>query len=298
MEHVGKLVLFRDIVDQGSFTRAAAKWGLSHSTVSKHIRTLESALGVQLLHRTSRSMNLTEHGQLVYGYSRDVGASVEQLMLHLDEVRDEVRGQLRISCLRHVGRHLVQPAIARLMTRHPRIRVTLVLDDGPLAFHRDGFDLAIRVGRGAEGSLTARKLLDNPVCMVASPGLLERRGSPEHPRQLASYPTVAYVAGPLQITAWTYIDQGEYRTVQVDPGLCVDDGNGLLDAVRAGLGIGYLSAFAVREDLDRGTLVRVLPRFELPAYDPIYMLYAGSKYASPKLEALKHALVEVARTLD
>lgn len=296
MDNLGKLLLFRDVVDAGGFSHAAARRKLSHSTVSKHIKSLEAELGVSLLNRTSRSMSLTEAGSLVLGYSRRVGSSVEELRERLDELRGEVVGELRINSLVHVGRCLVQPAIASYVREFPRSRVQLFLDDGPLHFNREGYDLALRVGLHAEGSLTASKLVDNRVCIVAAPALIERWGAPSHPSELAELPAVVYHSPQFDISAWTYVEAGEFRTVEVQPVCEVNEGNALLELVLAGLGVGYLSAFAVEDCIRRGELVRLLPEVELPPFEPVFMIHAATEHPSLKLRAFKrHLREQVAR---
>ena len=297
MDNLGKLLLFRDIVDQGGFSRAAGHRSLSHSTVSKHMKSLEAELGVVLLQRTSRSMALTDEGRLVYDYSRRVGGDIGELLERLEESRGEVRGRLKISSLVHVGRHIVQPAITAYLAQYSRTRVDLTLDDGPLRFTRDGFDLAVRVGRDVEGSLSARKLVDNNVCLAASPSFVEKHGLPTSPSELPRFPAVAYASKAVEITVWTYVEEGVYKTVEVHPVYRVNEGNALLDAVRAGVGIGYLSTFAAREDLVAGTICRVLPELELPPYDPVYMIQARSEYRSPRLEAFRRHLRTVAKSI-
>ena len=296
MDHVAKLVLFSDVVERGSFSAAAAHWGLSHSTVSKHIKTLEAHLGVQLLRRTSRTMTLTEAGELVLGYGRRVGSSLGELDERLATLRGEVGGTLRVHGLMHIGRHLIQPAVAALLAEHPHLQVRAVFDDGPLAFHRDGIDVAVRVGLEASADLAASKLLDNDVCLVAAPQLIERHGTPEHPRELARFPTVAYESGSVRIDAWRYREGDEVHSVAIEPACTFSDGNALADAVTAGLGVGYLSAFAAHHGLQRGELVRVLPRFELPAYDPVYLLYARTEHVSPSIRAFIDHIRAVARS--
>lgn len=294
MDDVGKLVLFRDVVETGGFSRAAERRGLSHSTVSKHVQSLERTLGARLLNRTSRTMSLTEAGRLVLTHSRSIGASVEALHASLDELRGEVLGALRIQSLVHVGRHLVQPAIATYLAAHPRARVELVLDDGPLHFTRDGYDLAVRVGLDAEGSLSARKLVDNGVLLVASPSLLDRIDPPTHPRDLASLPTVGYRAGAVVVNRWRYEEDGEVHAVAVAPVAEVNEGTALLDLAVAGIGIAYLSAFAAEAALRDGRLVRLLEDFPLPPYDPVYLLRASGGLPSLKVRAFEGHLRAVA----
>ncbi|MEM9489448.1 MAG: LysR family transcriptional regulator [Myxococcota bacterium] len=297
MDDLGKLVLFRDVVEQQGFSRAASLRRLNHSTVSKHIKSLEATLGVTLLNRTSRSMSLTDEGRLAFDYSRRIGAHVDELKQRLEELSGDVRGELRVNSLVHVGRHVVQPAIASFLSEHTQARVWLTLDDGPLSFHRDGFDMAVRVGRAVTGSLTARKLLDNQVCLVASREFVERWGQPEHPSELRHFRTVGYDSGDIEISSWTYIDGDEFHSIEVTPVCWVNDGNGLLDAVRQGLGIGYLSRFAAHEDIASGRLIVILPHFELPPYAPIFTIQAPAEYTSPRLRAFRRHLETVATEL-
>ena len=112
MDDIGKLVLFRDVVELGGFTAAARKWQLSHSTVSKHVKTLERELQVQLLERTSRTMNLTAPGRVVFEHSRRIGGTFNEMVQRLEELRGQVSGELRIGSLLHVGQHLLHPAVA------------------------------------------------------------------------------------------------------------------------------------------------------------------------------------------
>ncbi len=296
MDLADRLLLFADVVDAGGFSKAAARRETSHSTVSKHLKALEAELGVLLLQRTSRTMRLTDEGRLVLAHSRRIGDTLAALRAELDDLRGAVRGVVRVSSLVHLGRHLVQPAVARFLTAHPRARVDLTLDDGPLHFSRDGLDVAVRVGRRAEGSLIARKLADNPVCLVAAPSLVARCGPPTHPAGLADMPAVAYRA-EVQITRWSYLDGESIRSVEVDPVLRVDDGNALLDAVLDGLGVGYLSRFAARPHIERGALVELLPHVELPPYDPIFVIRAAADPAPPRVRVFEETLRDVAAEL-
>lgn len=287
MTGLDKLLLFRDVVDAGGFSHAASRRGLSHSTVSKHVKSLESELGALLLRRTSRTMSLTEAGKAALACCRRIGGNLDELHESLDALRGEVVGELRVSSVLHVATHLVQPAAARFVREFPRARVALVLDDGPLHFSRDGFDLAVRVGLHVEGSLTASKLLSNAVCIVAAPSLLERTGVPKRPEDLAQMPAVAYRSADFDISAWPYRDGEEVRTVEVRPALTVNDGNALLAMVLSGAGVGYVSRFAALPHLRSGALVELLPNTALPPFEPVYIIQATTEHRSLKLEAFK-----------
>lgn len=297
MNELAKLLLFRDVVDAGGFSHAAARRGLSHSTVSKHIKSLEESVGLLLLNRTSRTMSLTEAGLIALRYSRRLSDSLEELHDRLDEVRGSVAGELRVSSVVHVGRHLVQPAVARFVEEFPSAVVHLTLSDGPLEFNRDGLDLAVRVGLHAEGSLTASKLLDNEVCVVAAPSLLTRVNAPVHPSELSALPTLGYASPQFDIRSWAYRDGDAIRTVEVDPICRVNEGNALLDLALAGVGFAYVSTFAAHQDIQRGMLVRVLEDYTFPSFDSVYAIAASTPQPPLKLRAFKRHLRDVANEL-
>ena len=291
MEMLGKLLMFRDIVELGTLSAAAKRWEISHSTMSRHLQSLEKELGVQLLRRTSRVMELTEEGRLVLGYSHRIGRDAEEMRQRLGTLQGSIRGELRINSLVHVGRYFVQPMLSSFLSLYPQVRVTLVLDDGPVKVIQDGFDLAVRVGLPAEASLTVRKLADNPVCLAASPGFVERFGQPSHPSELSRFLAVTYANFDRHIDTWAYLEDGEVRTIQVQSACRLSDGNAFWQAVLDGIGIGYLSAFAAEPEIRAGRLLKVLPRFSLPPYEPIYLIAPTTPYRSPKVEAFKQHLL-------
>lgn len=298
LDHWSKLLLFKDIVDKQGFSNAARYRGVSHATVSKQLKALEAALGVTLLERSSRSMTLTEEGRIAYQHSQRIGAQFDDLLEDMEARRSGVRGELRVGALLHISKHIVQPAVAAFLQAHPLAQVTLLLDDGPLNFTRNGLDCAVRVGQVGEGELHVSKLMDNPVCIVASPNLLQRCGQPQHPAELANFPTVAYATEVVAISVWSYLEDGAQQTVAVRPVYQVNDGNALLDAARAGIGIAYVSAFAAQADLAAGNLVRLLPDFRLPDYEPVCVIRGRALRRSSKLQAFMTCLNGVVAKLS
>lgn len=297
MDLVGRLLLFRSIVDRGSLSAAARQWGLNHSTVSRHLKNLEAELQTLLLVRTSRTLSLTEEGRIAYEQITKIGDRVDELTRLLEERRAQVGGELKLTCLIHLFPLFVQPALRKFQAKYPHVRVSLVLNDGPLSFQQGGFDLALRVGLPSELSLTAQKLADNPVCLAATRGLLRKHGPLKHPRDLAHYPTVAYAGAEVDIVSWRYIDEGRVQSVRVQPCASVNEGNSLLALVRDGVGVGYLSRLSAQEDLRRGKLLEVLPEFELPTYDPIYLITRQSELVAPRIAAFRNELLSVGQAL-
>jgi DNA-binding transcriptional LysR family regulator len=291
MEHLDKLLLLRDVVDLGSFSAAARLRGLDPSTVSKHIKTLEMALAVEVLRRSSRQLSLTPAGRLVYEHATGIGEAVDGLEARLGELRDTPVGELRVGCMAHLSGPLVQPAVAALLTRAPRTRVSVLVQDGHLAFDRRRLDVAVQVGLPEEARLVVRKVADNPVWIVASPGLLHRCPAPSTPEALADYPVVAYRSDTTVVAAWPYLHTGERRKVVVRPRCWVDDGNALLDAIKAGVGAGYVSAFSAQQAVADGRLVRLMPDVELPPYAPVYAVVAPTAFPPSRRARFIEALV-------
>ena len=278
MDHLDRLLLFRDIVELGNLTQAAAKWKVTHSTVSKHLKALEQSLDLRLLHRTSRALRLTEEGKLVYKYALQLSQTHEELMDALDSRREEVRGHIKITSFVHIGRYLAKELFQPFSQRYPDVKFTWMLQDATLDMIRDGFDLAIRVGRLKDSSLIMRKLCRHPVCLAASPSFIQRYGNPERPKDIEDIPTVTYASKVTEVENWPYLKEGQQQTIQVRPILRVNDGNALLEVVKSGMGIGYLSMFAAQPAFQKGTLVPILPKLQLPDFAPIFVCYPGKQH--------------------
>lgn len=293
MEEVDRLLLFRDVVETGGFARAAERRRIAHSTVSRQIRALEASLGVPLMTRTTRSKQLTPAGEVVVRHAKRMGAQLDELRAELEQLERLVGGELRVQSLVHVGAALVLPAVDRFAKRHPEVEVQLVLDDAPLEFSKAGLDVALTVGLPTSDQLVARRLCDNEVCLVATPGLVAAHGVPRHPTDLLSWPAVAYRSGKVQIASWPYVDGDQVRTLDVRPRLTVNDGVSLLDAVRRGHGVGYLSRFSLVDDLREGRLVELLPKVALPAYEPVYVVRSDRRLVSARVLAFEGCLEEV-----
>ncbi|MEN0067541.1 MAG: LysR family transcriptional regulator [Myxococcota bacterium] len=297
MDRVDRLLLFRDVVEKGGFTQAARHRGVAHSTVSRALRELEESLGMPLMTRTTRAASLTEAGEVVLAAARDIGQRSAEMVHALERLETLEGGELRVHALTHVGHALVFAAVQRFSEAHPTVMVRLTLSDGPLHFHRDGLDVALTVGLPAAEQLVVRRLCDNDVRLVAAPSVVAKFGPASAPEDLLHWPVVAYQSEEVTLTRWPYVGPEGIRTVEVRPSLLVSDGVALLEAVRRGAGVGYLSWFSVIEDLRSGRLVEVLPHVELPTYQPVYVVRADLRLVSARVEAFERALREVVASI-
>ena len=252
----GDLGVFLAVVERGSLTAAAAALGVSVSHVSRRLRALEDGLGVRLLERTTRQVQLTRAGR---AYQERVGPLVEALDEAAREaarLQEEPRGTLRIALPATFGRHYLTGPIAQFLARWPEVRVEARYRDRTVDLVAEGFDLGIRGVAHLDESLVARRLLPFRGVCVASPAYLARRGVPAHPAELEGHDCLVNV-GLRTMPGWEF-RQGE-RSVRlaVRGAFAADDGDALVGAAVAGLGIAYEPDFLVAEALATGALVRI-----------------------------------------
>ena len=222
-------------------------------------------------------MALTPQGKIVYATAQQLDATIGQMHERLDQSTGEISGELRIGLVR---KHLVQPAITTCLANHPQLRIHFTAKDGPLDLPRPT-RIAIHVGSDHSGLMREQKLLTNHVCL-ANARTSGKISALNHPSELTNMPTVGYISS---IETWRYFEGSDVNSVTVNPILKVTDGNLLADAVCAGVGIGYLSEFAIQEELASGKLVRVLPNWKLPPYDPVTVFCAKTSYGSQRVAA-------------
>jgi len=250
--------IFASVVEHRSFTSAAEALSLSKATVSKAITRLEANLGTALFHRTSRRLSLTESGKALAGRAARILAEAVEAEEAARAESSQPSGTVRIAAPMTFGLIHVGPAIADFLVEHPGIAVDLHLSDEKIDIIEMGFDIALRIAVLPDSSLRARRLGNIPAHLVASPAYLERRGTPSHPAQLAEHACLsyAYVANP---DLWRFRGPGgEEVAVRLKGPLRTNSGEAMKPALCAGLGIAWLPAFIIEEDLATGRLVPIL----------------------------------------
>ncbi len=253
------LIAFATSVEAGSFSAAARTLGSSPSAVSKGVARLEKHFGVRLFQRSTRVLSLTQEGAAYY-------ERIAPLLRALDEAGDVMhpattaRGLLRISAPVDLGRLLLEAVVRDFLPRHPELKLELSLADRHVDLLREGFDIAIRAGRVADSELTVRRLGELPLVLAASPGYLARRGTPDSIEALRGHAHVRYMLGG-QAFSIRFAD----GTV-LDPAGVFDTDNGIAMRVAAlgGVGVIQVLRLLVRDDIDAGRLVPLLPQHPLP----------------------------------
>ncbi|WP_437648347.1 LysR family transcriptional regulator [Sorangium sp. So ce362] len=287
---LNRIAVFVRVVDERGFTAAARVLGLPKSSVSRSVALLEQALGARLLHRSTRSVRLTEAGAAFYERaSRDV-ASLEEAAAMVADLEAVVRGTIRITAPVDLGVAMLEPAVARFVRRHPAVRIDVVLTGRVVDLVEEGFDLALRAGPLRDGSVIARKIGQVEDALYASPRYLERAGVPGSLGDLAAHRCVIFRATRGR-AAWTLQGPAGDETVEVDGPLAVDELSFARRAVLAGVGVGLLPAVLCAREVARGRLVRVLPS-HVASGAPLHLVYPSARYLPHRIAAFRDFLVE------
>ena len=285
MDRVGDLALFLRVLDLGSITAAARSLDLSVAVASQRLKRLERELGVRLLHRTTRRLHPTPEGRALAERGRALVEELESLGAGLRETAQDVAGTLRVTASASFGRQYIAPLLPEFLARHPRLRVSLDLDDRYVDLVGAGFDLAIRIGMLADSGLVSRQLAANHRVLCASPAYLECRGVPRVPADLAGHDCVLLTGRDGRQDVWTLRQAGgEPVSVRVSGRFESNYGDALREAALGGLGIALHSTWHVHEDLRQGRLVQVLPAFPPPP-SGIHAVMPARRMVPPRVRA-------------
>ena len=291
MDRFEDLQAFVAVVEAGTFTAAADRLNLAKSAVSRRVSALEERLGVQLLRRTTRVLNLTDTGQSFYEHSSQILADLEEAEAAVLQEHGELRGTLRVALPLSFGvRHMCKP-IAVFCHRHPRLKFDLNLNDRRIDLVEEGIDVAIRIAHLKDSSLIARKLFDVRMVVAASPHYLKTHGTPQSPEELVDHECLVYSNLP-EPDRWAWTDEkNKKHVVAVKPAMRASSGDFLTNAAAHGLGIVIQPTFLASEAIRRGNLVPILAEYEWPK-SPAYAVYPPTRHLSYRVRAFIDFLVE------
>lgn len=284
------MLVFAAVVREGGFTAAATVLGQSKSHVSEQVSRLEAALGVRLLHRTTRVVRPTEAGEAFYERCAAMEELVGEARRTLDELQHQPVGRLRISVPVTFGRRFLQGPLIRYLARYPRIDASVDVSDRPVDLFREAFDVAIRVGPVAHPDLVVRKLGVSRRLVVAAPAYLAAHGAPESPEDLRRHACLLY-AYQFDGDRWELTTPSGPRAVEVTGRVRSNNGDFLAEAARAGLGLAWLPDFVVRPYLQRGELVPLLEA-HCQQRSPIHAVFPSRPHIPLKVRTLVEELQE------
>lgn len=289
MDQLDSMRLFVRVAEQGNFSAVAQQMGVARSVVTRRIASLESRLGTKLIARSTRRLSLTSAGVTYLEKCREILDLVEAAETGLDAERLMPRGTLRISLPLSFGQRYLAPLLLEFSGRYPEVALNMDLTDRRTNLIEEGFDLAIRVTDRLAPQDVARRLSSARLVTVASPAYLERHGEPKHPDELAGHECLAYTlsASP----AWQFTVDGSLQSFPVHGRIQANNGDVLLQAAIAGLGITVQPTFIAADALAAGSLQVILADYPVPEIG-IYAMLPGNRHIPHRVRVLIDFLIE------
>jgi DNA-binding transcriptional LysR family regulator len=280
--------LFRSfvrVVEAGSFTAVAQEQNTSQPTISRQIAALEEHLGCLLLQRTTRALTLTEDGRAFYAQAQLALEAIAEAETAVGRRKGKPTGTLRLASAAVLGRLHVLPRLPRFLERYPDVSVELVMGDDFTDLVEQRIDLSIRVGALTDPGLVARRIGISRRVLVATPGYLERHGTPRTPDELRQHACILYTRLATGAN-WPFTGREGPISVPVQGRIRVNSTEGVRAAILSGLGIGMVPAWHfVDREIETGRLTILLPDYE-PAPHPIHAVYPTRRFVAPKLRAM------------
>ena len=282
---------FVKAVEGGSIAAAARQLGISAAAASQNIARLEAQVGSRLLQRTTRSLALTDAGQVYFDRVRELVLQLENAQAAAAEFAGQPQGHLRVASSVAFGRHVVAPLLPAFMAAFPQVSVELVLTDRNTDHLKEGLDASIRFKAQLEPGLVARRLAVVPLVFCAAPAYLQRAGTPAGPHELQEHVClVCRMANDGRILPWPFLRDGERFEPVIRRSIVCNDIDALAAMAVAGAGVTRLATFVVRPLLESGALVPLFTRRRQPSQaDPepleFYACFQERRHVPPKLRA-------------
>lgn len=284
MSELEEIRVFVQLVESQSATKAAERMDVAVSAISRRMKDLETRLGVQLVRRTTRRMNLTDSGTLYYRYCRQILDDIDEARQAVTSTKKELSGSLKIATPLTFGASHMAPAIAAFVHSHPEIMIDVDMSDRRVDLIEEGFDLAIRVGELEDSTLIAKRLAPVNHVVCASPDYLNTHGIPTTPDELKDLPALCYshLKNP---DSWQYTTpSGDKGTVKVGVRMQSNNGDALREAAVAGLGLLCEPTFIVHSAVEKGLLKPVLTDYKWYGMN-VYAIYPQTRHLSSKVRA-------------
>lgn len=291
MDRFENMNAFVRVVEAGSISGAADRMDVTKSVVSRRLKELEAHLGVELFHRTTRQMNLTDSGRAFYQQSVRILADILEAEHATSQFHGALKGNLKVAVPLSFGLMHLGPAISEFLQAHPEITFDLDFNDRQVDILTEGFDLAIRIASLPDSSLIARRLAPIQAIMCASPSYLARMGEPQSPEELIHHRCLAYNLIS-NFENWNlYNIEGQLIRTKIAPYLKASNGEFLRDAAVAGSGIILMPTFIVYKEIERGALIPLLTQYTSSQLST-YALYPQTRHLSQRVRAFVDFLIQ------
>jgi len=290
MDRFENMSVFIRVVETGSISAAALRLGVAKSAVSRRLKELEEHLGVELFHRTTRKMNLTDTGSAFYHQSVRILDDVFEAEVATSQAHGTLKGSLKIALPSTFGLMHMGPAINEFLQLHPQIEFDLDFNDREVDLIQEGFDLAVRIANLPDSSLIARRLASIQFVVCASPAYLKKMGVPQSPDALSKHQCLVYSL-IRDFEYWNFTDvDGKKIRVKIYPNLKASTGEFLKDAAVEGQGIILIPSFIAYKEIEGGALVQILKKYEISKLDA-YAIYPQTRHLSQRVRAFVDFLV-------
>lgn len=287
---VDALIAFAAVIDTGSFSAAAERLGQTPSGVSRTISRLESQLGMTLMTRTTRRLDLTEEGGWLLARARKILSDLQDTEEQLAARLSQPSGLVRVNAATPVLDHLLAPLAAEFIDAYPLLRLELISGETVVDLIEERADLAIRIGPLADSTLNARRLGTSRLRLLASPGYLARHGTPDNIGKLSAHRLLGFSA-PASLNIWPLPQPGG-DGLPVAPVITASSGETLRHLALAGAGVVCLADFLTRHDVSSGRLVPILESVILPWTQPVWAVFYKQGALAPRVAALLSFLAQ------
>jgi DNA-binding transcriptional LysR family regulator len=273
--------IFVAVAEEEGFAAAARRLSLSAPSVTRAVAALEERIGTRLLHRTTRTVRLTEAGVRFLSDSRRILTEVEDAEESAGGLHGDLLGRLAVTASVNFGRRYVAPVVLEYLDAHPKTSVRTLFVDRVVDLVDEGLDVAVRISELADSTLTAVRVGTVRRMVCASPDYLRERGVPERPRDVTGHDTIAFVSGPAE-PEWVFASSGKKVSASPPARLLVNSVDVAVNAAVNGHGLVRLLSYQVEGELKAGRLRAVLSGFEPPPL-PVHVIHAGGRRASAKV---------------
>jgi DNA-binding transcriptional LysR family regulator len=291
MDLMRALRVFQAVVRHHSFAAGARELGLSTTSVSRIVIELEDELGARLLNRTTRTLNVTEAGLLLYNRTREILVDIDDVKGSINTLSHVVQGTLRVTCPVSFGVRVLMPLMPSFFAAYPKVSVEVSLTNRYVDLIEEGFDVAIRQGHEMPSTLIVRRLGSFTSMLCASPEYLNRYGHPNGPQDINRHSNVIYRSSHRTDDLYVFKEsEGLETSVKAKGTLLVDSTDAMREAVLSGCGIGLFPSYSVADDLASRRLVAIFPQLQMERADT-FVLYPHRRHLSNRVRAFVDFLI-------
>ncbi len=286
MDKLEAFRIFTRVAELSSFTKAAESLGMPKASISTYLQQLESLMGVRLLHRTTRRVEMTQDGMIFYDRCKDILFDIEEAESLFQGEAKQVAGRVRIDMPNGIAKSLIVPRLSEFLDKHPKVEIELSSTDRRVDLIREGFDCVIRVGELTDSGLMVRSLGKLTLVNCASRKYLKKKGIPQQTKDLEKHELVHYAANlGAKPEGFEYFDGERPRNVRMNGRVTVNNSEAYLSACLAGHGIIQTPLVAVKSHFLKKELIEILPRYRAEPM-PVSLIFPHRRNLARRVQLL------------